>query len=63
MIDLETLRQLIRAYQVPVVAQETGLSRQTIHNFVKGGNPSLATVNLLVGFIESHQILARQLYI
>ncbi len=50
------LVKVLKAYKPQVIADETGLSKQTVYNILSGKAPSTATVAALYGFVQSQQI-------
>ena len=57
-VDLDELREVLSDYKPKVIAERTGLSAQTVYNFMNGSeeNPSLDTVRKFLSFLNLQQI-------
>ena len=57
-VNLDELREVLSDYKPKVIAERTGLSAQTVYNFMNGSeeNPSLDTVRKFLSFLNLQQI-------
>ena len=53
MLNVEQVKEKLKDRNITVIAQETGVSRQTIYNMVNGvSTPSLETLTALSSYFE-----------
>lgn len=55
-MDVKALKTQLKNCSLQEVSLHTGVTRQTLHNFLKGGNTTLATLNALNSFFDKDKV-------
>lgn len=59
--ETQALREFLQGYRAAHVAKATGLTRQTVHDFINNRRAARPkTCRLLKAFVASQQVVARQ---